>query len=184
MLGGVPDSNKEEPVNPRNPSLQTNNLLRKIDEQQRIIWKSTSFAIEMENSGIDVAAATKNLITLYEQMEAEKEVTYGIWAENYEKHMSVMGYQAPRLGVETVDSVYLGDRENALVLDVPCGTGLVADGLQKLGFKNFHGIDGSEQMLKIAESKGLYQRLTCWILTSDKPLLIETGNQQNLSQLI
>ncbi|XP_038676200.1 methyltransferase-like protein 27 isoform X1 [Scyliorhinus canicula] len=109
-------------------------------------------------------------------MEAEKEVNYDTCAENYEMCMSVMDYQAPRFSVETVDSVYLGDREDALVLDVPCGTGLVADGLQKLGFKNFHGIDGSEGMLKIAESKGLYQRLTHWILTSDKPLPIEPGS--------
>ncbi|XP_072335939.1 methyltransferase-like protein 27 isoform X2 [Scyliorhinus torazame] len=131
----------------------------------------------MENSGIDVAAATKNLITLYGKMEVEEQVNfYDSWADDYEQHISVMGYQAPRFGVETVDSVYLGDRENALVLDVPCGTGLVADGLQKLGFKNFHGIDGSERMLKIAESKGLYQSLTRWILTSDEPLPIEPGS--------
>ncbi|XP_038676201.1 methyltransferase-like protein 27 isoform X2 [Scyliorhinus canicula] len=110
-------------------------------------------------------------------MEAEKEVNYDTCAENYEMCMSVMDYQAPRFSVETVDSVYLGDREDALVLDVPCGTGLVADGLQKLGFKNFHGIDGSEGMLKIAESKGLYQRLTHWILTSDKPLPIEPESE-------
>ncbi|XP_038676716.1 methyltransferase-like protein 27 isoform X1 [Scyliorhinus canicula] len=133
--------------------------------------------LKMENSRIDVAAATKNLITLYGKMEVEEQVNfYDSWAQDYEQHMSVMDYQAPRFGVETVDSVYLGDRENALVLDVPCGTGLVADGLQKLGFKNFHGIDGSERMLKIAESKGLYQRLTCWIVTSDNPLPIEPGS--------
>ncbi|XP_072335940.1 methyltransferase-like protein 27 isoform X2 [Scyliorhinus torazame] len=88
----------------------------------------------MENSGIDVAAATKNLITLYGKMEVEEQVNfYDSWADDYEQ-------------------------------------------LQKLGFKNFHGIDGSERMLKIAESKGLYQSLTRWILTSDEPLPIEPGS--------
>ncbi|XP_038676943.1 methyltransferase-like protein 27 isoform X1 [Scyliorhinus canicula] len=133
--------------------------------------------LKMENSGIDVAAATKNLLSLYGKMEVEEQVNvYDSWAQDYEQHIRVMDYQAPRFSVETVDSVYLGDRENALVLDVPCGTGLVVDGLQKLGFKKFHGIDGSERMLKIAESKGLYERLTCWIVTSDKPLPIEPGS--------
>ncbi|XP_078402961.1 methyltransferase-like protein 27 isoform X2 [Cetorhinus maximus] len=48
--------------------------------------------------------------------------------------------------------------------------------LQKVGFKNFHGIDGSERMLKIAESKGLYQSLTHWMVTADNPLPIESGS--------
>ncbi|XP_078098544.1 methyltransferase-like protein 27 isoform X3 [Mustelus asterias] len=124
-----------------------------------------------------MAAAIKNLKTSYSNLETDERVKfYDSWAQDYEQHMSVMDYQAPRFGVGTVDSVYVGDRENALVLDVPCGTGLVADGLHELGFKNFHGIDGSDRMLKIAESKGLYQRLTSWILTSDRPLPIEPGS--------
>ncbi|XP_078402958.1 methyltransferase-like protein 27 isoform X1 [Cetorhinus maximus] len=131
----------------------------------------------MDKSEIDVAAATTNLLTLYSEMETEENVKfYNSWAQDYEQHMSVMGYQAPRFGVETVDSAYLGNRESALVLDVPCGTGLVAEGLQKVGFKNFHGIDGSERMLKIAESKGLYQSLTHWMVTADNPLPIESGS--------
>ncbi|XP_067863897.1 methyltransferase-like protein 27 isoform X2 [Heptranchias perlo] len=89
--------------------------------------------------------------------------------------MSVMDYQAPRFGVETVDSVYLEHRDSALVLDVPCGTGLVAEGLQKLGFKNIHGIDGSEEMLKLAESNGMYQSLIHCLVTADKPLPVKAG---------
>ncbi|XP_067863894.1 methyltransferase-like protein 27 isoform X1 [Heptranchias perlo] len=130
----------------------------------------------MEKSGIDVAAATKNLLTLYKDMATEEKVMfYDSWAKNYEQHMSVMDYQAPRFGVETVDSVYLEHRDSALVLDVPCGTGLVAEGLQKLGFKNIHGIDGSEEMLKLAESNGMYQSLIHCLVTADKPLPVKAG---------
>ncbi|XP_072419250.1 methyltransferase-like protein 27 isoform X2 [Chiloscyllium punctatum] len=109
----------------------------------------------MEKPGIDVVNA--RLLTLYSNMETKEKVNfYDSWAQDYEQHMTVMDYQAPRFSVETLDAVYLGDRDSALVLDVPCGTGLVAETLQKLGFKHFHGIEGSKQMLKIAESKDSY----------------------------
>ncbi|XP_067913681.1 methyltransferase-like protein 27 [Heterodontus francisci] len=91
------------------------------------------------------------------------------------QHMSVMEYQDPRFGVETVDAVYPEDRDSALVLDVRCGTGLVAEGLQKVGFKKFHGIDGSERMVNIVKSKGLYQSLTQWMGTADNSLPIKSG---------
>ncbi|XP_059509213.1 methyltransferase-like protein 27 [Stegostoma tigrinum] len=107
-------------------------------------------------------------------MEPKEKVNfYDSWAQDYEQHMSVMEYQAPRFGVETLDSVYLGDQDIALVLDVPCGTGLVTEGLQKLGFKNFLGIEGSKRMLQIAESRGLYQRLTQHMVTTDNPLPVQ-----------
>ncbi|XP_060701490.1 methyltransferase-like protein 27 isoform X1 [Hemiscyllium ocellatum] len=129
----------------------------------------------MEKPEIDVVNA--NLLTLYSNMETKEKVNfYDSWAQDYEQHMNVMEYQAPRFSVETLDAVYVGDRDSALVLDVPCGTGLVAETLQKLGFKHFHGIEGSKQMLKIAESKGLYQRLTHHMVTADHPLPAQTDS--------
>ncbi|XP_078276974.1 methyltransferase-like protein 27 isoform X1 [Rhinoraja longicauda] len=130
----------------------------------------------MNKDGVNVAAATKNLLTLYSDMDTEEKVNfYNSWAENYEKHMSVMDYQAPSHGVETINSVYSEDRSSALVFDVPCGTGMVADLMQKLGFKNFHGMDGSEEMLKISESKGMYQKLMHCLITADKQLPVKEG---------
>nr|XP_015223089.1 PREDICTED: Williams-Beuren syndrome chromosomal region 27 protein isoform X2 [Lepisosteus oculatus] len=38
--------------------------------------------------------------------------------------------------------------------------------LQKKGFQNFAGVDGSEKMLQLAKSKGLFQDLKQWILGS------------------
>ncbi|XP_078251919.1 methyltransferase-like protein 27 isoform X2 [Rhinoraja longicauda] len=130
----------------------------------------------MNKDGVNVAAATKNLLTLYSDMDTEEKVNfYNSWAENYEKDVSVMDYQAPSLGVETLNSVYSEDRSSALVLDVPCGTGMVAELMQKLGFKNFHGMDGSEEMLKISESKGMYQKLMHCLITADKQLPVKEG---------
>ncbi|XP_055510778.1 methyltransferase-like protein 27 [Leucoraja erinacea] len=130
----------------------------------------------MNNAGINVVAANKNLLTLYSDMDTEEKVNfYNSWAENYEKHMSVMDYQAPSHGVETIDPVYSDDRSSALVFDVPCGTGMVAELMQNLGFKNFHGMDGSEEMLKISKSKGLYQKLMHCLITGDKQLPVKEG---------
>ena len=45
------------------------------------------------------------------------------------------------------------------ILDVGCGTGLVAEQLHKHGYKNIDGVDFSPEMLKLAKEKGLYGSL-------------------------
>ncbi|MBN3289802.1 MET27 protein, partial [Polypterus senegalus] len=39
--------------------------------------------------------------------------------------------------------------------------------LNKMGFRNFHGIDGSEGMLEMAKTKGLYQNLKYCMLGTE-----------------
>lgn len=157
---------------------ETRDHTRSQGERTHSIKTAPVVGIEprMNKAGINVVAANKNLLLMYSDMDTEEKVNfYNSWAENYEKHMSVMDYQAPSHGVETIDSVYSDDRSSALVFDVPCGTGKVAELMQKLGFKNFHGIDGSEEMLKISKSKGLYQKLMHCLITGDKQLPVKEG---------
>lgn len=40
--------------------------------------------------------------------------------------MAVLDYRAPTLAANCISSHFSGDREGAVVLDVACGTGLVA----------------------------------------------------------
>ncbi|XP_078278351.1 methyltransferase-like protein 27 isoform X4 [Rhinoraja longicauda] len=99
---------------------------------------------------------------------------YDNWSKIYEQDVKLLDYQAPLLASTCLADVMLEDRDRALVLDVACGTGLVAaqvlrllqllGKLQKLGFCNFHGLDGSEEMLQLAQSKSLYQSLQKCIL--------------------
>ncbi|XP_078278348.1 methyltransferase-like protein 27 isoform X2 [Rhinoraja longicauda] len=89
---------------------------------------------------------------------------YDNWSKIYEQDVKLLDYQAPLLASTCLADVMLEDRDRALVLDVACGTGLVAAQLQKLGFCNFHGLDGSEEMLQLAQSKSLYQSLQKCIL--------------------
>lgn len=57
-----------------------------------------------------------------------------------------------------------GPPHAALILDVACGTGLVAAELQARGFLQLHGVDGSPEMLDQARARGLYQHLSLCIL--------------------
>ncbi|XP_078081165.1 methyltransferase-like protein 27 isoform X2 [Mustelus asterias] len=92
---------------------------------------------------------------------------YDSWSELYEQDVMLLDYRAPLLVAETLAAVMQEDRDQVLVLDVACGTGLVAIQLQRLGFCNFHGVDGSEGMLELARSKSVYQTLQKCILDTE-----------------
>uniref|UniRef100_UPI00398F5E79 methyltransferase-like protein 27 n=1 Tax=Pristiophorus japonicus TaxID=55135 RepID=UPI00398F5E79 len=92
---------------------------------------------------------------------------YDGWSELYEQDVMCLDYQAPLLAAESLAAVMLEDRDQALILDIACGTGLVAVQLQRLGFCNFHGMDGSEGMLELARSKSVYQTLQKCILDTE-----------------
>jgi len=49
--------------------------------------------------------------------------------------------------------------KNIKILDIGCGTGLSGFELKKIGFKSIDGLDLSEEMLKIAKQKKIYQSL-------------------------
>ncbi|XP_024917251.1 methyltransferase-like protein 27 [Cynoglossus semilaevis] len=99
---------------------------------------------------------------------------YNSWAETYDKDISLVSYSAPELAVNFLFEHYKGNPEEALVLDVACGTGLVAKRMNQLGFRHFVGVDGSKGMLDKANDTGLYQHLEHTLLGSE-PLPAEPG---------
>ena len=50
-------------------------------------------------------------------------------------------------------------KKDSKILDAGCGTGLVAQVLSDMNFKNIVGLDYSIDMLKIAKNKKIYKRL-------------------------
>ncbi|XP_060941465.1 methyltransferase-like protein 27 isoform X1 [Limanda limanda] len=94
---------------------------------------------------------------------------YSSWAENYDNDVAVLEYRAPTLAANSISKHFSGDREKAVLLDVACGTGLVAKQLKKHGFGRFVGVDGNEAMLELARGIGLYQELKQSLL-GDEPL--------------
>lgn len=51
---------------------------------------------------------------------------YNTWGENCDQDVAVLDYRAPSLAAKSISSHFSGDRETAVVLDVACGTGMVA----------------------------------------------------------
>ncbi|KAK2909620.1 methyltransferase-like protein 27 [Channa argus] len=99
---------------------------------------------------------------------------YDSWAETYEKDHGLASYRAPHLAVEFLSKNFCGSPEEALVLDVACGSGWVAKLMFELGFRNFVGVDGSKGMLEQAVKSSLYQDLRLALLGSQQ-LPAQTG---------
>ncbi|XP_053703650.1 methyltransferase-like protein 27 isoform X1 [Synchiropus splendidus] len=115
------------------------------------------------------------ILSAHEKVTAEEKATfYNRWAQTYDQDVTAIEYQAPRLAADSIAAHFSGDRERAQVLDVACGTGLVARQLKGHGFGRFSGVDGSEMMLKMAEGTGLYQGLQLCSL-GEEPLPVQPG---------
>ena len=99
---------------------------------------------------------------------------YGDWAETYEDAMKESGYVSPPILAETRKNV-LGGTDPA-ILDVGCGTGRGGMALRKAGFQVIDGIDLTEEMMKVARSKGLYRTLQTADLLQTIP--IQDGTYQ------
>ncbi|XP_068600465.1 methyltransferase-like protein 27 isoform X1 [Brachionichthys hirsutus] len=104
----------------------------------------------------------------------EKVNFYDSWAENYDADVAALDYRAPGLAARTISTHFSGDHEAAVVLDLACGTGLVAKQLETHGFRHFVGVDGSERMLELAKEGGLYQELKQCLLGED-PIPVQWG---------
>ncbi|XP_063002821.1 methyltransferase-like protein 27 [Elgaria multicarinata webbii] len=112
------------------------------------------------SSNRNLAQVQRRVAELHHGTDPEQQLCfYDGWAPEYEQDVGVLEYQAPRLAAACLASAFQGPLEDALVLDVACGTGLVAQELQATGFHRFHGLDGSQEMLACAGKKGLYQEL-------------------------
>ena len=83
---------------------------------------------------------------------------YDDWARTYDETLSTWDYQAPRDAAALL-APHLAP--NAHILDVGCGTGLVADALSRFGSFHLDGIDISAESLKLAEKRGGYEKLVC-----------------------
>ncbi|XP_054250551.1 methyltransferase-like protein 27 [Indicator indicator] len=84
---------------------------------------------------------------------------YDGWADSYEQDVAALEYRAPHLAAASLAFAFPMPPAEARLLDVACGTGLVARELHRRGFRCLHGVDGSAGMLERARSTGLYRQL-------------------------
>ena len=83
---------------------------------------------------------------------------YEAWAPSYENDLvDGYGYTAHRIAVAAMTAAR-PDRA-ASILDIGCGTGLVAVELAARGFTTIDGLDASPRMLDKARAKGVYRDL-------------------------
>jgi len=83
---------------------------------------------------------------------------YKAWAGDYDRDtLDTMGYVGPHVAVKMLD--YHLDSKSCRVLDAGCGTGLVGEHLNRMGYENVDAMDYSEAMLDEAEKKGVYNQL-------------------------
>ncbi|XP_071500125.1 methyltransferase-like protein 27 [Diadema antillarum] len=76
-------------------------------------------------------------------------------------------YDEVALSIDYVGSAFTAEvvakmepNQDARILDVGCGTGLVGDGLHKAGYRNLYGVDLSAGLLDVLRKKGTYCDLT------------------------
>ncbi|XP_047235095.1 methyltransferase-like protein 27 isoform X1 [Girardinichthys multiradiatus] len=113
------------------------------------------------------------ILSAHKSTTSEEKVSfYNRWAETYDRDVAVLDYCAPSLAANSISSHFNAVREAAVVLDVACGTGLVAKQMKKLRFGHFVGVDGSEAMLDKARETGLYQDLKQSLL-GEEPLPVQ-----------
>ena len=98
---------------------------------------------------------TPDLQSAYSLQTPEDSIAlYRTWAVTYDQTFAdAMGYAAPARIARLFDERW---RQSGRVLDVGCGTGLVAEALKA---RPVDGLDISAEMLGVSAQKNLYERL-------------------------
>ncbi|XP_072024764.1 methyltransferase-like protein 27 isoform X1 [Amphiura filiformis] len=76
------------------------------------------------------------------------------------------GYTGPRWAAATM-AKWLTNKD-AEIMDMACGTGMQAHELTQQGFKNIDGVDISPESLKFSKERGIYRRLICSRIGTNK----------------
>lgn len=69
-----------------------------------------------------------------------------------------LNYQGPELVLDELIALYKEKKQSLDILDIGCGTGLIGEGIFEYA-RLLHGIDLSDEMLKHAEQRNVYDKL-------------------------
>lgn len=107
----------------------------------------------MTNDGASANISSAFLVRGNDALEEQ----YEKWADTYDADNAAMGFRLPILAAAFFARwVPLDDKP---VLDAGCGTGLAAENLWILGYRNLVGIDLSLAMLEKAQQLGVFAEL-------------------------
>lgn len=103
-------------------------------------------------------APAKWVATYEAKTDKELIEAYRCWASEYDQDTcDGMGYVGPRVAADLLDR-YL-DSTRAKILDAGCGTGLVGEAMKDLGYERMEAMDFSDDMLREAEQKSVYNKV-------------------------
>ena len=104
-------------------------------------------------------------IQFHEELDASRtclkkmESSYDKWAKKYDEILECSSaYESNQYAAQQLVK-YIKDKENAALLELPCGTGMTGEVVQKAGFCNIDGTDLSNGMLEEAKRKGIYRNV-------------------------
>ena len=84
---------------------------------------------------------------------------YDKWAEKYDEICNLNSSYISNQYTAQKLVKYIKDKESAVLLELPCGTGMTGEVVQKAGFCNIDGTDLSNGMLEEAKRKGIYRNV-------------------------
>lgn len=110
---------------------------------------------------------------------ADTQKFYSDWAATYDAEVLENGYATPERGAAALAG--FTPEQDLAILDVGCGTGLSGKFLSKAGFTRIDGCDLNAEMLKVAKTRGIYNRL--WQSDLDNPFPFEDGTYDAISAI-
>jgi trans-aconitate methyltransferase len=114
-------------------------------------------------------------LAAYEAAKLSTQPLYDEWSQSYEQDLvGNLGYTGHLIAANAL-AEFAPDKA-ASIIDIGCGTGLVGQELKARGYSQIDGIDFSEEMLKVARSKAIYEKLVSGDLM--KKTAIETDTYQ------
>jgi trans-aconitate methyltransferase len=114
-------------------------------------------------------------LAAYEAAKISTQPLYDEWSQSYEQDLvGNLGYTGHLIAANAL-AEFAPDKA-ASIIDIGCGTGLVGQELKARGYSQIDGIDFSEEMLKVARSKAIYEKLVSGDLM--KKTAIETDTYQ------
>ena len=130
--------------------------LNKLEEAETFFKKAIEFKPDYEEAKHLLSALTGKTTNSAPRKYIEN--LFDDYAENFENSLvNTLEYNTPNKIIEMIidknPNIQLGS-----VLDLGCGTGLIGDEIKKY-CSNLEGVDLSKQMLKIASTKNIYDKL-------------------------
>jgi predicted TPR repeat methyltransferase len=104
---------------------------------------------------------------------------YSDWAATYDAEILANGYATPKRCAKALAG-FTPEQDLAL-LDVGCGTGLSGKHLSDTGFTRIDGCDVNPEMLKVAETRGVYDKL--WLSDAKNPFPFEDGTYDAITAI-